>query len=403
MKLIISSSELQKEFSRLLNEYKKYYWATAWAGVSSKLFEKLNAQKDRIEKIVVGLHFYQTHPDFIKNFIGNKNVKFIKQTSGTFHPKVYLFFDNQGKWEAIVGSANFTNEAFTNNTEATILISSKDEKAKTTLTSIEKIIEASWNKGKYFDKKELVDYTIAWENHRPKIQSISGKYGSKSSKNKPIFESTITSMSWNKFIGQVNSEKRHGEFSLEHRLLVLRTVHVFFRKALHFSDLEPNERSFIAGIKIKKPHDFENIDHGWFGNMGGNGIFENRVKSDPKNISLALDEIPLNGQITKTNYNAFIKHFKKITDDNFIGAATRLLAMKRPDTFVCLDGKNISNLCKDFGIVQKGMSYNRYWDDIILRIYDSEWWLHSKPKNKREIEISNSRAAFLDSLYYEDH
>lgn len=76
--------------------------------------------------------------------------------------------------------------------------------------------------------------------------------------------------------------------------------------------------------------------------------------------------------------------------------------MKRPDVFVCLDTKNRSALCKDFEIVQSGLDYERYWTDIIERIFDSQWWINPKPKNKKENNVSNSRAAFLDSIYYEE-
>ena len=79
MKLIINSIHLETEFKRLTKQYKSFYWATAWAGVGSKHFENLLANKDKIKKIVVGIHFYQTHPDFINTFLGNKNGQFVTQ------------------------------------------------------------------------------------------------------------------------------------------------------------------------------------------------------------------------------------------------------------------------------------------------------------------------------------
>jgi len=52
----------------LIDLYENFYWATAWAGVGSTHFDNLLANKDKIKKIVVGIHFYQTHPDFIETF-----------------------------------------------------------------------------------------------------------------------------------------------------------------------------------------------------------------------------------------------------------------------------------------------------------------------------------------------
>jgi len=85
-----------------------------------------------------------------------------------------------------------------------------------------------------------------------------------------------------------------------------------------------------------------------------------------------------------------------------LATATRLLAMKRPDVFVCLDSKNRSALCKDFGVVQSKLDYDRYWNEIVERIFDSDWWINPKPKDDIEKDVSNSRAAFLDSIYYEE-
>lgn len=79
MKLITTGTELEKEFRRLTKQYDHFYWATAWASSGSKLFNDLLANKGKIQKIVVGIHFYQTHPDFIEAFLNDKKVRFIQQ------------------------------------------------------------------------------------------------------------------------------------------------------------------------------------------------------------------------------------------------------------------------------------------------------------------------------------
>ena len=101
-------------------------------------------------------------------------------------------------------------------------------------------------------------------------------------------------------------------------------------------------------------------------------------------ISNAIDEVPLVGQITKAHYLRFLNHYQKALSGNALATATRLLAMKRPDIFICLDSKNKSALCRDFEIVQSGLSYERYWDEIIERIFDSQWWINPQPKTKQD-------------------
>jgi hypothetical protein len=61
MKLIINSSQLTNEFERLMTQYNQYCWSTSWAVVSSKHFDYLKKNQNKIQIIVVGLHFYQTH------------------------------------------------------------------------------------------------------------------------------------------------------------------------------------------------------------------------------------------------------------------------------------------------------------------------------------------------------
>lgn len=400
MKLIIESKNLEKEFLRLQKSYKKYYWLTAWAGPSSLAFKKLVKNENKIEKIIVGIHFYQTHPDFIETFLKNESIRYIMQPQGTYHPKLFLFYNSNNDWEAIIGSANFTQAAFKVNTEISTLISSDDKNSKKILFDIFKTLNLIWKKSELFDENKLINYKKAWKNNRPKINSLSGNYGNQNinQKSKPIYLVPVANMDWSQFMIKVRNDKFH---NLTSRLKVLNITKSLFKKATSFKELNPDERKFIAGIPNKLVVD-DDVYWGYFGSMQGNGIFKNKISVNDVNISNALDEIPLSGQITKVHYLSFLEFYKKVFIGNYLATATRLLAMKRPDIFVCLDSKNKSALCKDFGIVQSGLDYERYWSDIIERIYDSQWWLNSKPNGLIEKNVSENRAAFLDSIYYEE-
>lgn len=401
MKLITGSKTLQKEFLRLQDKYKEYYWLAAWAGVSSEPFLNLVKHKKKIKKIVVGIHFYQTHPDFIETFLKDKSVRYIMQPSGTFHPKLYLFYNSDIDWEALIGSANFTNAAFTHNNEICTLISSKDKNAEDVLSDIFEAVDNAWQETDIFDKNTLPDYRKVWENKKSKIESLSGYYGEgkqiRQRKITPIHLVPVANMDWSEFMNKVNNDRLH---SVDERLKVLDMARKLFTKVDSFKELSGDERKFIAGLKHNLKVD-NDVNSDFFGTMSGSGIFANRIKENDTNISNALDEIPLSGQITKTHYERFIESFKKSSDRILKAPASRLLAMKRPDVFVCIDGKNERALCDDFSIVRSGMNYERYWNEIIARIYDSEWWVNPNPKNNKEKRVSEARAAFLDSLYYE--
>ena len=394
MRLIISTTELENEFLRLTNQYENFYWATAWAGVGSKHFDSLLKNKDKIRKIVVGIHFYQTHPDFILTFIDNKNLQFVNQPQGTFHPKLYLFHNTDSDWEILIGSSNFTYEAFNKNTEANTLVSSKDINSEEFLKSAYKLIGESWKISKSFTQTDFLRYKTIWKNQRPKIKSLSGLYGSDESDGKPIYEVPVINMTWKEFVSKVRNEDSHG---LDRRLQVIDIAQELFSSVEHFNELNDDKRKFIAGATTKYA-----VDWGFFGSMIGRGDYVHEIIVNNKNISIALDQIPLNGQITRIHYDNFIKYFTKVFSGNYIGVASRLLAMKRPDVFYCLTAKNQKRFCKDFNVKKSEIDYKGYWEHVIERIYDSEWWLNPTGSSKQEQKISKARAAFLDAIYYEE-
>ncbi len=404
MKLIADSRKLEEEFIRLQNSYNKYYWLTAWASASSSVFEKLSENKEKIEKIVVGIHFYQTDPDFIEEFLDTKNVKYIMQPSGTFHPKIFLFYNSDNDWEAIIGSANFTKAAFSTNTEASLLINSKDNNSDKVLFDIKEKINKIWSESDEFDIEKLNNYRNTFKNNRSKIKSLSGKYGTtKKSQSKPIFLVPVANMTWDEFMDRVYSEKiEKVDSPINERLRLLTNAQSLFKKVNSFSELNDDERKFIAGVRNKYKAD-EKIDWELFGNMSGSGTYSGRINKNDELISKALDEIPLNGQITKSHYNRFIMYWSEAFEGNFIGTATRLLTMKRPDVFIPFDSANKKRLCKAFGIPQSSINYESYWDQIIERISDFNWCKNPEPKNEIEKKVSDYRVAFLDALYYDEN
>lgn len=78
----------------------------------------------------------------------------------------------------------------------------------------------------------------------------------------------------------------------------------------------------------------------------------------------------------------------------------RVLAMKRPDTFMCFNSRNSRRLCKDIGI-SRSVSYEAYWDSIIARVMDSTWWNSPRPEPGIEREVWEARTAFLDAILYD--
>ena len=94
MKLLSSSGDVRRTIVRLIRSYDELYWAVAWASVGFEAYDALRQNSRKARMIVVGTHFYQTHPDFINQFSGNKAFRYFYDNAavaGVFHPKAFLF------------------------------------------------------------------------------------------------------------------------------------------------------------------------------------------------------------------------------------------------------------------------------------------------------------------------
>lgn len=393
MKLITTNTELRKNLNRLIKKYPNISFAVAWASAGNEIFELLCKNQNRIHQAVIGTHFYQTHPDVLEAFIESNSVRFILQPKGVFHPKVYIFW-SENQWEVLLGSANLTNGALNMNSEAMILVSGGDDNQYNLKEKVLSSIVSYWKDARTMNRETLTSYRALWKKQQPALRRLSGQYG-ESKKFKAPTDSSVMTMTWDLFLKTVQKDPHHG---FEERCELLKLVRLAFEKAKHFSELELGLRKTIAGL----PTDF-NEHWGWFGSMSGAGYFHQAVNNNNPYISSALDEIPLNGHITRDHYEAYLSEFIKAFPNggHGIGVASRLLALKRPDYFVCFDSKNNRKLCEDFGIRKSGMDYNRYWEEIIERITDSVWWNTPRPNNATTATVWDGRTAMLDSIYYE--
>lgn len=208
----------------------------------------------------------------------------------------------------------------------------------------------------------------------------------------------VTRMSWNDFFQAVTNERdERGDSTLDRRLFVLDQAKKRFNHHRHFKDMPKETRYEVAGIVRDKTS-----EHGWFGSMSGAGKFKGAVNRNDIHLSKALDRIPSQGSVTRKQYLAYVKEFLKAfpKGGGGIATATRLLAMKRPDVFVCLDKENERRLCEAFDSPQS-VTWEAYWDVIITQIQACRWWKGRRPVSGREASVWDGRAAFLDAMFYE--
>lgn len=393
MKVISTNKQFETLLLKLIDNYDEINISVAWSSAHTKVFEALLENRSKLAMSTIGTHFYQTDPNVLDSFIDSERVRFITQPGGVFHPKVY-FFSNDEKWEAIIGSANMTKGALSKNQEMSLHISNADSPSEKVKEDLLKNIKSYFESANPVSSEDANYYRGMWDKQRRNLKKVSGIYG-KSKTGKAPIKSQIMRMSWSEYSAMVKEDPYHG---IDKRLQLLETLQNGFDEYEEYKDMPLALRKAIAGL----PND-EYSHWGWFGSMKGAGVFHKNINDNNIRISDALNQIKFNRDISKTDYMKFIEIYVQAFPDGRDGIATasRLLAMKRPDIFVCIDSKNNAQMCEDFGIQKTGMTYERYWDELICRIHDSVWWQSDEPEDETENTIWWYRAALLDCIFYE--
>jgi HKD family nuclease len=396
---LLLAAEFQATFEQLFKECKQFWCAVAWGTVNPCL-PLIEKNPEKVQQFIVGTDFYQTSPEFLERMSVSAKINcraISPNNSGTFHPKLYLFIDKRGTATAIIGSANFTNAAMSSNTEAMLLIEGDqhDDKIKQLLS----FVDICWKKAIDVDADFLHAYRIQWSARQSELEKMREfkrlkRPSSKATKTDPLL------MTWKQFVAEVKADKEH---ATDKRLDVLRCARKLFNGPEAFMKLDEYERKALAGtLGSNEPHPDE-IPWGWFGSMVGAGVFKKLIKNNSAALSNALDVIPLVGFVERAHYDLFVSKFRKAFDGELRGGgiptASRLLAMKRPDYFVCFDSANKVGLSAHFGVAQNSVDLDSYWELIVEPMMLSPWWRTSRPAGK-EGQIWDGRAALLDAIYY---
>ena len=177
MKILTSTTEINNEILRLIEECSTCQIAVAWASSGFRASDLLLKHRTKMSRMIVGTHFYQTDPQFIENFLDHPNVRFIQKTDGVFHPMVYLFFNASGDWECLVGSPSFTNGGFGDNDKIAVLVKSGGTGAEKLLKNVQNRMDKYWNDASPISQSELVVYREAWKRKQWLVNGLAGEYG----------------------------------------------------------------------------------------------------------------------------------------------------------------------------------------------------------------------------------
>jgi len=391
---VTKASDIRKRLLMLINECQSFQWATAWAGESEVLDAAIASKK--MASMVIGTHQYFTAPEVLDKCVGISEVRVMYPTGPMFHPKLYAF--NLGdRVEVFVGSSNLTLGGLARNIECGVFLNSESHSAA--LRDLLAHVHRLWKNAEELDHDFIRSYKANHLRVRNAKKALDDFVAIKRPKRSGRSANDIDpqDMDWSKFVELVNTDEK---FQPEARLEVLSQARQLFAKPSSFADLDETERKCLAGIL--KPSIRDGVDWAFFGQMSAYGNYSPILQRHTKQFSKALDQIPLQGEVRREHYDAYLTAFKKIpgASKTWIGMGTRLLAMKRPDYFVCIDSANRGGLCDYFSSAPTTTNLDNYWTRIIAPMMSTPWWQSDMPDGKLEQQIWMGRAAMLDAIYY---
>jgi len=171
--------------------------------------------------------------------------------------------------------------------------------------------------------------------------------------------------------------------------------------------IEEDRLAFVGKHTQKHDHSVYNFDVEWFAATKGAKVFQQLVQQSPSLFDQAIAHIPLTGDVTFDHYQKFVTDyqaiFQQVGEKAPLAAATRLLAMRRPDQFVALTNAKIELFCQGLGIAKFDKhDFLSYWQDMIATIRSCAWWHQAEPEQAEEIPLWQNRAILVDVFLFAD-
>lgn len=215
--------------------------------------------------------------------------------------------------------------------------------------------------------------------------------------------SPLATMEWSKFVELARVDRYH---DFKKRMKLMRAIQQIFSRTPFFRKVTAAEAKGIAGVlgnSEAKDEGLDDLDWGWFGSMGGAGTFAELIGLEDGALAAALDAIPRRGDVTEAEFDdyvaAFTAAFSNSSRTARLAPATRLLAMKRPDVFVCVNGGNTLDLAEALSFAPTTIKLENYWERVIEPIRQAPWYTTPRPAG-RNMELWDARVAMLDAIYY---
>jgi hypothetical protein len=372
------------------------YLAYAWASSDRGRAEHWGVLPIRkIRKAVIGVHFAQTEPFVLEALSKRRDIlRVVEDTAGVYHPKVIVGTKGDNAI-ALLGSSNFTLGGFAGNTELNVLL--EGPHGNPALSEIIKFVEALWSAPRSIvpNSDWIALYTTAYK-QRQHPQPVPRP----ASWTPIVARQQDLDVGWSEYYALIKAQ--------DQRILANRAQIYVFDHPASGSYLEEAEASrrlfemypvFRAMPSEAREHvaGFGRSSSGYFGRMAVAGKFVALVSADPQALGQFLDPIPLAGDISLEQVKNCLTGLTSQYGVS-LGAASRLLCMKRQDRFVPYNSANLARIREIFGRARWSIAG---YLDLHERIWSFQWFRTTEPEDENERRVWHARVALLDSIVYE--
>lgn len=369
-------------------------WATAGHG---KAAHWRALPLERLDRALIGIHFAQTEPWVLRTLGAVPGrLRVVEDTRGVFHPKMTLGLRGS-EARAILGSSNFTVGGFGGNTELNVLLSGSTDEDP--LRAIVETFDAEWSSARAREVDE--DWLARYERAHARRPKPKGLPPAPKSKTPPeVASAHDLLLDWGEYYHLIASRERH---TLANGI----QIHVFDHEDLSYlQEIEACRQAFEAWpVFAEMPESARQRVTGWgpdtsgyFGRNGGAGNFKKLVRTTPEKLGRHLDRMPLTGQVQGSLAADVLNGLVDIHGVG-LGVASRMLAVKRPDMFVTLNGANRRGVRAIFGRAPSAVKTYVDWHE---QIWAFPWAQAPRPRAGRdERRVWRARVALMDTLIYQ--
>lgn len=375
--------------------------AVAWCGDPRRVlpYQRLESFGSSI-RATIGISFNQTHPDgidWLRKIDADVRIFRCEKSKPLFHPKIYLFRKDRA-FALFIGSSNLTYSGFYRNVETNLLMEGVMDDCDSPVELIKTLDHWRTDENSFEPTdKWLSAYRKQYQNSIDKARNSGVELPSNEEGEAPV-SSWLTQADWSVYCSEI-------ENGLDRRSM----------NVTEFSD-------YLAGIEESLPlpwdasifDELENrkmiggmAPYGLLGHVAASGKFREfmtnsnfkdaRRKSCKIINSIVSMELPLDMSALEKQLNALVALGPTMK------VWSRILCVLRPDLFCTVASVSVRvNLGAVLDVPVESFKTPTGYIHLLKIVHNAPWFGVSRPKKSSEARIWDARAAFMDSVFYEE-